>query len=239
MAKQPLHVQDRVRFVPRGTGYYDTILAFFCVIVVLSNIVAAKPLQIGDELITAGPIQFWPLILDGGAILFPLAYILGDVLSEVYGFKAARRATFTAFAASLLAVATFWIVEKAPGASFYENQAAYEAVLGPVGQIVLASVCGYVVGQLLNARVLVAMKSRSAEKGLVARLMASTVVGQVADTFIFCAIAATAIGIGDLKTFVNYFVVGVLLKVSVEAVFLPVTVRVIRFIKKNEPEYWI
>ena len=72
-----------------------------------------------------------------------------------------------------------------------------------------------------------------------ARLMASTVVGQVADTFIFCAIAATAIGIGDLKTFVNYFVVGVLLKVSVEAVFLPVTVRVIRFIKKNEPEYWI
>lgn len=234
---QPLN-SEPIRFAPRGSRYFDVIVAYFCVVVVLSNIVAAKPLQIGSTEIVFGWIQISPLILDGGAILFPLAYILGDVLSEVYGFKAAKRATFIAFGASVLAVVTFWLVQQAPGAFFYENQAAYEAVLGPVAQIVLASVVAYVTGQLLNAKVLVAMKNRTAEKGLIGRLMASTLVGQMVDTFIFCAIASTAIGITSVGQFVNYFVVGVILKVSVEFLLLPVTVRVIAFLKKNEAGYW-
>ncbi len=238
MASKASTGSDRLRFAPRGSRYFDLIVAYFCVVVVLSNIVAAKPLQVGSADITLGWVQISPLILDGGAILFPLAYVLGDVLSEVYGFKAARRATFIAFGASLLAVLTFWLVQKAPGAAFYENQEAYEAVLGPVGQIVLASVTAYVVGQLLNAKVLVAMKQRTAERGLVGRLMASTLVGQVVDTFIFCAIASTAIGVSTIGQFVNYFVVGVVLKVSVEFLLLPVTVRVIAFIKQGEPGYW-
>lgn len=238
MSSNDLNSPDRLRFAPRGSRYFDLIVAYFAVVVVLSNIVAAKPLQIGNVDIALGWIQISPLILDGGAILFPLAYVLGDVLSEVYGFAAAKRATFVAFGASILAVVTFWLVERAPGASFYENQDAYEAVLGPVAQIVLASVVAYVAGQLLNAKVLVAMKTRSAEKKLVLRLMTSTLAGQVVDTFIFCAIAATAIGVNSIGQFVNYFVAGVVLKVSVEFLLLPVTVRIISYLKRNEVGYW-
>lgn len=230
---------EPIRFAPRGSRYFDLIVAYFCVVVVLSNVVAPKSLQVGSAEISLGWIQISPLILDGGAILFPIAYVLGDVLSEVYGFKATKRATLAAFGASVLAVVTFWLVQHAPGATFYENQAAYEAVLGPVAQIVLASVVAYVAGQLLNAKVLVTMKKRTAEKGLIRRLMASTLAGQMVDTFIFCAIAATAIGITSVGQFVNYFVVGVILKVSVEFLLLPVTVRVIAFLKKNEEGYWV
>lgn len=238
MASTEPNSSTLIRFAPRGSRYFDLIVAYFCVVVVLSNIVAVKPLQVGSAEITLGWVQISPLILDGGAILFPIAYVLGDVLSEVYGFAAARRATFAAFGASIMAVVTFWLVQKAPGAYFYDHQDAYEAVLGPVGQIVFASVVAYVTGQLLNAKVLVAMKQRTAEKGLVARLMASTLAGQMIDTLIFCSIAATAIGISSLGQFVNYFVVGVVLKVSVEFLLLPITVRVIAFIKKNESGYW-
>lgn len=229
---------ERVRFASRGSTHFDLILAAFCVVIVLSNIVATKPIEIGSGDLAWGPIHVWPLVMDGGAILFPLAYVLGDVISEVYGFKAARRAVFAGFTASLLAVATFWLVQHAPGASFYENQDAFEAVLGPVGQIVLASMAGYVSGQLLNSWVLVTMKRRSAEKGLVTRLIASTGVGEVVDTLIFCAIAATAIGITSWGVFVNYFVVGVIFKISVEILLLPITVRVIAAIKRREPGYW-
>lgn len=228
----------RVRFASRGSAHFDLFLAAFCVVIVLSNIVAAKPIEIGSGELVWGTVHVWPLVLDGGAILFPLAYVLGDVISEVYGFRAARRAVLTGFAASVLAVVTFWLVQRAPGASFYENQAAFEAVLGPVAQIVLASVVAYVAGQLLNSWVLVTMKRRSAERGLVLRLVTSTGAGQVVDTLIFCAIAATAIGIDSLGVFANYFVVGVLIKVSVELVLLPVTVRVIALAKKHEPGYW-
>lgn len=237
MSSQATSPKPDVRFASRGSSYYDVILALFCVVLVVSNIAATKGIEFDVGSFSIGSVQILPIITDGGAFLFPLAYILGDVISEVYGFKAARRAVFTGFAMALLAAGTFWVVVQAPAASFYENQAAFEAVAGPVGQIVAASVIGYVVGQLVNSYVLVRMKQRSAERGLWARLIGSSGVGEAADTLLFCAIAATAIGITDMGQFWNYFVVGFVYKVGVEIIVSPLTIGVISVIKRREPSY--
>lgn len=233
----PARSTSDVRYASTGSAHYGVILAVFCTVIVVSNIVAAKPIEIGSGSLTLGPIQLWPLIIDGGAILFPLAYVLGDVVSEVYGFRAARRAVVTGFGCALLAVVTFAVVQRVPGAGFYENQSAYEAVLGPVGQIVLASVVGYVTGQLTNAWVLTRMKSRARERHLVVRLLGSTGAGELVDTLLFCAIAASALGITGFGGFANYFVVGVVIKCLVEVCVLPVTVTVIARLKAAEPTY--
>lgn len=227
-----------INYASRGSSYFDVILALFCVVLVVSNVVATKGIEFGSWQWSIGSIQISPIITDGGAFLFPLAYILGDVISEVYGFRAARRAILTGFAMAILAAATFLVVEHAPAAGFYPNQAAYEAVLGFVPQIVLASLCGYVVGQLLNSFVLVRMKERTAERGLWARLIGSTGVGEAADTLIFCAIAASAIGITTMGQFWNYFVIGFVYKVAVEVVISPVTVAVIGVLKRRETSYF-
>lgn len=237
MSSQATSPKPDVRFASRGSSYYDVILALFCVVLVVSNIAATKGIEFDLGSFSLGSVQVLPVITDGGAFLFPLAYILGDVISEVYGFRAARRAVFTGFAMALLAAGTFWVVQQAPAASFYENQAAFEAVAGPVGQIVAASVIGYVVGQLVNSYVLVRMKQRSAERGLWARLIGSSGVGEAADTLLFCAIAATAIGITDMGQFWNYVVVGFVYKVGVEIIVSPLTIGVISVIKRREPSY--
>ncbi|MFY0406963.1 queuosine precursor transporter [Solicola sp. PLA-1-18] len=213
------------RFASRGSSSYDVLLALFCVVLVVSNIAATKG------------IEFGPVITDGGAFLFPLAYVLGDVISEVYGFRAARRAIVVGFAMAALAALTFLVVDAAPPASFYENQEAFTSVLGFVPQIVLASLLGYLVGQLVNSWVLVRVKARTGEPHLWARLIGSTGVGEAADTLIFCAIAAGVIGISTVGDFVTYAVVGYLYKVAVEIVLLPVTYRVIAFVKRREPSY--
>lgn len=181
-------------------------------------------------------IEFGPIITDGGAFLFPLVYIVGDVLSEVYGLKAARRAIFLAFALSILASLTFWAVQAAPPADGWENQGAFEAVLGFVPRIVLASVCGFLVGQLLNAYVLVKIKERTAERALWFRLIGSTVVGEFADTLTFCTIAFYGVITGS--DFVNYVITGYVYKTLLEVVLLPITYRVIALMKRIEPSYY-
>lgn len=227
-----------VRYASRGSSHFDIILALFCVVLVVSNIVATKGIEIGTGLVSIGPVQLWPIITDGGAILFPLAYVLGDVVSEVYGFAAARRAIFMSFGMAILASATFLAVQYVPGASFYEHQGAYEAVLGFVPRIVIASLSGYVIGQMLNALVLVKMKARSAESKLWQRLAGSTGVGELADTLVFCTIAAGVIGIQSGGQFINYVVVGYIYKVAVEILLLPITIRIINWLKGREPTYW-
>ena len=211
------------RFAQTGSSLYPLIVAVFVGVLLISNIGATK-------LIAAGP-----LIVDGGAFLFPLTYIIGDVLSEVYGWKAARRAILIGFAMSILAAITFFVVQLSPPADGYENQAAFEAVLGFVPRIVLASVCGYLVGQLLNAYVLVRIKERTKERYLWARLIGSTAVGEAADTLVFCTIAFYGVITG--AEFLNYVVVGYLYKTLLEVVLLPITYPVIRTIKRHEPSY--
>jgi len=198
-------------------------VAVFVALLLISNIGAVKL------------IAFGPLITDGGAFLFPLVYVVGDVLAEVYGWKAARRAIIIAFVMGALAAVTFYLVQISPPADGWENQEAFEAVLGFVPRIVLASVLGFLVGQLLNAYVLVWIKRKTQERKLWARLLGSTVVGEFADTVVFCTIAFYGVITGG--DFVTYVIVGFVYKTTVEIVLLPITYRIIAFVKKREPTY--
>ena len=215
--------------MPSGSSYilvqksaYPVLLALFTTIFVLSNIVSTKGVQVG------------PLVTDGAFFLFPAAYVIGDVISECYGFRAARRAVWTGFLAMIIAVSTFYVAILLPAASFYEGQAAFAATLGLVPRIVVASLSGYAAGQLLNAWLLTLMKDRLGERGLWKRLLGSTVVGEFGDTLIFCLIAAPVIGISTVGDTANYVVVGFVWKTLVEVVVMPITYLVIRRIKAHE-----
>jgi queuosine precursor transporter len=210
-------------FAKVSSSLYPPLVAIFVGLLLISNIGAVKL------------ISFGPLITDGGAFLFPLVYIVGDVLAEVYGWKAARRAILLGFAMSILAAVTFFLVQMSPPADGWENQAAFEAVLGFVPRIVLASVLGFLVGQLLNAYVLVWIKERTQERKLWARLLGSTVIGQFADTLVFCTIAFYGVITGG--DFITYVIVGFVYKTAVEVILLPVTYRVIAVVKRREPTY--
>lgn len=205
----------------------------FVALLLISNVAATKLIAFGPEWSPFG-LPVLPVITDGGALLFPLTYVLGDVLAEVFGMRGARRAILLGFGISLLASLTFLAVGAAPAAPGYENQEAFVAVLGFVPRIVVASLAGYLVGQFLNAWVLVKLKQWREGKGMWKRLLGSTVVGEAADTTIFCLIAFG--GQIDGGTMLNYIVVGYLFKVSVEAVLLPVTYRVISLVRSREPE---
>lgn len=220
------------RFARVPTGNYTTIVVIFVSLLLISNIGAVKLIEFGP--FSIGSWEF-PIITDGGAFLFPLVYIVGDVLAEVYGFKAARKAIFLGFLMGALAALTFFLVQISPPATDWPNQEAFEAVLGFVPRIVLASLCAYLVGQLLNAYVLVWIKKRTNERYLWVRLLGSTAVGQLADTVVFCTIAFYGIITG--AEFLNYVLIGYLYKTAVEAILLPVTYQVVRVVKRGEPSY--
>ncbi len=218
------------RFASIGSPYFGIMLAIMAVVLILSNIGASKGVVLG------------PIITDGGFFLFPIAYILGDVMSEVYGFKVARKAIITSFALSVFASLCYWIIIVLPGFNDEygtAKQAAIEGALGPVPQIVLASLLAFLAGQTINSWILVKMKTRTGEKSLWARLMGSSVVGEFVDTLIFCSIAASVIGITDAGSFLNYVLVGFVYKTAVEFLFVPVTVLVVGWIKKREPSYGV
>ena len=217
----------------RARGNYDLVAALFVALLLISNVAATKLIAFGPSWSPFG-LPVLPIITDGGALLFPLTYVLGDVLAEVFGMRGARRAILLGFGVSLLASLTFLAVGAAPAAPGYENQEAFVSVLGFVPRIVAASLAGYLVGQFLNAWVLVKLKQRRKEKGMWKRLLGSTVAGEAADTTIFCLIAFG--GQIDGGTMLNYIVVGYLFKVGVEAVLLPVTYRVISLVRSREPE---
>lgn len=213
---------SNARFIPIQPSYYPTLVTAFVAVFLLSNILATKGVQIG------------PLITDGAFFLFPIAYIVGDVLAECYGFAASRRAIFTGFGITILAALTFYLAIWLPPADFYEGQEQFAYVLGLVPQIVLASLAGYLVGQLLNSWVLVSIKKRTGEKSLWARLIGSTVVGQFVDTLIFCTIAAPVIGITTFNELANFVIVGFLWKTGMEILLLPATYAAIGWVKKRE-----
>ncbi|WP_019971712.1 queuosine precursor transporter [Mycobacterium sp. 141] len=208
-----------------GSAYYPVLVAVFTALVIISNVTATKG------------VAFGPIITDGGFIVFPLTYIIGDVLSEVYGFKAARRAIFLGFAMNVLAAFIFWVTIYLPAADFYTNEEHFENVVHAYTQLIVAGLAGFIVGQTINAWVVVAIKERTKEKHLWARLVGSTFAGQLGDTLVFCSIAAGAIGISTFKDFAVYTALGWFYKTAVEVVMLPVTYRVIAFIKRREPTY--
>jgi hypothetical protein len=212
-------------------GSYDLLLAAFCSLLLVSNVAATKLVQFGPDWAPGG-VPVLPVVADGGAFLFPLTYVLGDVLAEVYGLARTKRAIVTGFGLALMASVVFLVVDAAPPAAEWTGQEAWHAVLGFVPRVVAASLAGYLVGQFLNAWVVVRMRDRARPGRLWTRLLSSTIVGELADTVIFCTVAfAFVVPVGTL---VNYIVYGYVYKVLVEAVMLPVTVRVIAWVKRRE-----
>ena len=206
-----------------------------CVVVILSGIGAAKGVTFGDI-----PGTHFEIITDGGFFLFPLAYILGDVITELYGIRAARRAILMSFAMNILAVISYAILIALPG--FHDaygeaKQAAIEGALGPVWIVVLAGLVGFMAGQSLNSLVMTTMKSRRGEHGLVARLLSSSGLGELVDTILFCTIASTAIGITSVGQWAEYTILGFVYKVAVQYAAIPVTAAVIRWLKRTDPTY--
>ena len=210
-------------------GRYAIIVAVFVGLLLISNIVAVKPINFGT--VSIGSLEL-PMIFDGGVFLFPLVYVVGDVLAEVYGLKASRRAIYTAFGMALLTSLTIWITQLSPTALGDEHQAAFEMVLGFVPNIVIASLAAFVCGQLMNAWVLDRMRRRTSGRFLRTRLIGSTLAGQLIDTVVFCTIAfwGTITGLD----FFMYTALGYLIKVLAEVVLLPVTTRVIKAVRAAE-----
>jgi len=200
--------------------YYDIILTVFAAILLISNLAGTKL------------IAFGPIITDGGAILFPISYILGDVLTEIYGYKYARRAIWVGLGVMLLAVLCFTIVRYMPPAPEYTAQASYEAVLGFFPRIVAASLAAFLTGSFLNSFVLAKLKIKTKGKKLWLRLIGSTVVGELCDTVVFAFVAFG--GILQGMNMLTYILIGWIFKTVVEIVFLPITYRVIDKMKQIE-----
>lgn len=218
-------------FAKTGSAYYPIFVAVFTGLVIISNVTATKGVAFGPI------IGNWSIITDGGFIVFPVTYVIGDVLSEVYGFKAASKAIYLGFAMNIIAALTFWFTVYLPPADFYTNQGHLENIVHAYTQLIIAGLAGFIVGQTINAWTVVKIKERTKEKHLWARLVGSTFAGQLGDTLVFCSIAAGAIGIDSFRDFVTYTALGWVYKTGVEVVMLPITYRVIAHVKRHEPTY--
>lgn len=157
--------------------FYDAIVALFVASLLTANIISVKLIAVG------------PLVVPAGVVIFPLSYILGDVLTEVYGYRAARRAIWLGFAGNLVAVVAIWIAANLPSPSFWQEQAAFDAILGFTPRLLLASFVAYLIGEFANSTVLAKMKVWSQGRYLWARTIGSTVIGQGLDSLVFISIA--------------------------------------------------
>jgi len=200
--------------------YFDLLLALFVLVLLVSNVVSAKILKLG------------PFTFDGGTILFPLAYILGDVFTEVYGYKKMRRVIWLGFLANILMAAIFIIVSKLPAAEGWNNQKAYEAILGWVPRIVIASIIAYWVGEFVNSFILAKMKIFTKGRFLWLRTIGSTLVAEFLDSLIFCVIAF----LGKVPSVLLFKIIisNYIFKVLIEILFTPITYWVANFLKKKE-----
>lgn len=169
------------------------------------------------------------LILDGGAIIFPLSYILGDVTTEIYGFKKTKRIIMIAFAMNLLTVLVLFLVQILPPAQGWDNQSAYEAVIGFMPRIVLGSLTAYVVGQILNSYIFAKIKVKTEGKKLWLRALGSSIPADLIDTLIFTIIAFY--GTVSLSAFVSLCALAFATKIIGEIVLTPVTYAVVKFVK--------
>jgi uncharacterized integral membrane protein (TIGR00697 family) len=170
------------------------------------------------------------LVWDGGAILFPLSYILGDVITEIYGFRTARKIIFVTFAMNLLVVLALLAVQILPPGLGWENQAAYEAIIGFMPRLVAGSLIAYLAGQLVNAFVFAKIKVATKGRKLWLRALGSSFVGDLLDTVIFVSIAFY--GVISTGQFVGLIGIAYATKLIGETVLLPVTYRAVKFMKK-------
>ena len=198
---------------------FVALAGFFVVALVVSNIIAVKLSEVGGR------------VFDAGNVLFPLAYVLGDVLTEVYGFRSARRVILLGFGCNLLAVGAIQIALLLPAADFWaENEAAYDLVLGTTWRIFVASLCAYLLGELTNAYVLSRMKVATRGRWLWSRTITSSLVGQGLDSAVFVTIAFAGSGADLVDTIVTTW----LIKVAWEAAATPLTYALANGLKRRE-----
>lgn len=215
--------------------FFDLIMAVFVTVLVVSNVASsAKIVDWGFSLLGL------PMAFDAGTILFPISYIFGDILTEVYGYKQSRRVIWAGFACLALSAVIFWIVRVMPGEGTWQGYAgdeAYNAILGGMstGGIVLASLAGYWTGEFTNSFILAKMKVLTQGRWLWARTIGSTIFGQLVDTVVF-VVVASAFGVFPWSLFLTLTVTNYLFKSGVEALMTPVTYLVVGALKKAENE---
>ena len=202
--------------------WLDLITAAFVAVLLISNVASTKIVQMG------------PFSFDGGTILFPLAYIFGDILTEVYGYHRSRRVIWTGFFWIALAAAIFALVDVLPPAKGWELQGSFHSILGQTPRIVLASLLAYFAGEFSNSFLLAKLKVLTAGKNLWLRTISSTLLGEAIDTFIFLWVAFWGVLPTDLlyQVAVSNYV----FKVGVEACFTPITYRIVNWLKRTEHE---
>ncbi len=209
--------------------YYDFMMAAFVAVLICSNLIGAAKLVQFNEWEIFG----WPVgVFGAGILFFPLSYVLGDVLTEVYGYARARRVVWAGFAAVLFMAFMAWAVVAMPPAPGWGGQAAYEEVFGLTWRIVLASVIAFWAGELSNAFVMARMKVWSAGKHLWQRTIGSTIVGQGVDSALFYPIAF--LGYWTTSQVITVLVTNYFLKVLWEALLTPVTYKLVAMLKRAE-----
>lgn len=205
---------------PRGYKYLVQISGVFGAVLIISNVLSSKIVSV------------FGVVFPGGAILFPIAYIIGDVLTEVYGYSSARQVIWAGFFGSFLWAISYWCVASLPAAPFWQNQESFETILGIGPRLAFAGMIAYLVGEFVNSYVLAKMKVYWAGRYLPARLVLSTMMGQALDTTIVLCLA-----FGGIFEPAQLFQMAISLwsiKVVWEIVALPFTIPIIRWIKRNE-----
>ena len=194
------------------------IIAVFITCLITANTIAVKVISIGS------------FILPAAVFVFPISYIFGDVLTEVYGYKVARRVIWLGFACNLLFVFFAWIGQLLPAAPFWDGQGAYQSILGYTPRLLAASFAGYLVGEFVNSYILARMKIMTKGRWLWMRTIGSTIVGEGLDTAIFITIAYIATPTFASIMIFNHWVS----KVGIEVVFTPVTYIIVNWLKRQE-----
>lgn len=200
--------------------YFDILLGLFVAVLLISNVASTKILQFG------------PFNFDGGTLIFPLSYIFGDILTEVYGYRRSRKVIWTGFFCAALMSITFIIVGKLPPAADWPYQEAYDAILGLTPRIVLASLLAFFAGEFSNSYTLAKLKVKMKGKMLWVRTIVSTLLGEGLDTIIFVLVAFWGVLPPDLL--LTVIISNYIFKVGVEVLFTPFTYKIVSFLKKKE-----
>ncbi|MGQ0588517.1 MAG: queuosine precursor transporter [Sphingosinicella sp.] len=223
---------ERIRAVEAGAlagrplKYFDLVMAAFVTILLLSNVLGAGKVAVID----LPGIGLWPF--GAGILFFPISYVIGDILTEVYGYARARRCIWAGFGALLFMAFMAWVVVALPPAADWTGQAAYEAVFGQVPRIVMASIAAFWAGEFVNSYVLARMKLWTRGRHLWSRTIGSTVVGQGVDSLIFYPLAFY--GVWETDTLLVVLATQWALKVGWEALLTPVTYAVVGWLKRRE-----
>lgn len=192
----------------------------FCVCLILANLLATKQ------------IQFGPLNLTTGVLVFPISYVVNDCITEVWGYRRAKLIIWTGFLMNFIFVLLAWIADLIPGAPYWTNQEGFHALFGLAPRVALASFAAFIVGSLLNAYVMSRMKVHDKGKRFSLRAIASTIVGEVSDSIIFFPIALG--GIVPKENLLLMMVSQVVIKTLYEVVMLPATIRFVTWLKRSE-----